>query len=87
MDMTRLRLAKSAAIAIVLAGVYFAAAKLGLRLAFVNANATAVWPPTGIALAGLLLGKTAISYLRLKSEVFGGVALVFIGITLALENL
>lgn len=40
-----------------------------------------------MSLAGLLLGKTAISYLRLKSEVFGGVALVFIGITLALENL
>ncbi len=40
-----------------------------------------------MSLAGLLLGKTAISYLRLKSEVFGGVALVFIGITLVLENL
>src|SRR5438874_10066704 len=38
-----------------LAAVYFAAGKLGLRLAFVHANATAVWPPTGIALAGLLL--------------------------------
>ena len=37
-----------------LAVVYFAAAKLGLRLAFVNASATAVWPPTGIALAALL---------------------------------
>src|SRR6266566_3902040 len=39
-----------------------------------------------MSLAGLLLGKTAISYLRLRSEVFGGVALVFIGITLVLEN-
>src|SRR5262249_5963033 len=37
-----------------LAAVYFFAAKLGLRLAFVNASATAVWPPTGIALAALL---------------------------------
>lgn len=39
----------------VLAAVYMIAAKLGLRLAFVHASATAVWPPTGIALAALLL--------------------------------
>jgi len=38
-----------------LAAVYFAAAKLGLRLAFVNPSATAVWPPTGIALAAFLI--------------------------------
>ena len=38
-----------------LAAVYFAAAKLGLMLAFVHASATAVWPPTGIALASMLL--------------------------------
>src|SRR3954467_12896822 len=38
-----------------LACLYFAAGKLGLSLAFVNASATAVWPPTGIALAALLL--------------------------------
>ena len=35
--------------------LYFVGAKLGLRLAFVNASATAVWPPTGIALAAVLL--------------------------------
>ena len=35
--------------------LYIAAAKLGLRLAFVHASATAVWPPAGIALAALLL--------------------------------
>jgi len=34
---------------------YTAAAKLGLALAFVNASATAVWPPTGIALAAVLI--------------------------------
>src|ERR671934_766548 len=34
---------------------YLAAGKLGLKLAFVNASATAVWPPTGIALAAVLL--------------------------------
>ena len=38
-----------------LTGVYFVAGKLGLSLAFVHASATAVWPPTGIALAALLL--------------------------------
>src|SRR5207249_5808460 len=34
---------------------YFAAGKLGLKLAFVNASASAVWPCTGIALAAFLL--------------------------------
>ena len=36
------------------AGAYFAAGRLGLRLAVVNPSATAVWPPAGIALASLL---------------------------------
>jgi signal transduction histidine kinase len=40
---------------VLLAVGYFLAAKLGLMLAIVHASATAVWPPTGIALAGLLL--------------------------------
>jgi PAS domain S-box-containing protein len=40
---------------VALSGVYFVAGKLGLSLAFVHASATAVWPPTGIALAALLL--------------------------------
>jgi len=34
---------------------YFAAGKFGLALAFVHASSSAVWPPTGIALAALLL--------------------------------
>ena len=38
-----------------LAAIYFAGAKLGLSVAFVNPSATAVWPPTGIALAALLV--------------------------------
>src|SRR2546421_4753420 len=38
-----------------LAAVYALAGKLGLLLAFVHASATAVWPPTGIALAAFLL--------------------------------
>src|SRR5690242_7112712 len=37
------------------AAVYFGAARLGLALAFVNASASAVWPPTGVAIAALLL--------------------------------
>jgi PAS domain S-box-containing protein len=37
-----------------LAGVYFAAAKLGLSLGFVE-QVSAVWPPTGIALAAVLV--------------------------------
>src|SRR5262245_50865615 len=38
-----------------LAGVYFGAAKLGLSLAVVAEQVTVVWPPTGIALAAVLL--------------------------------
>src|SRR2546422_6056558 len=34
---------------------YFLAGKLGLAFAIVHANATPVWPPTGIALAAVLL--------------------------------
>src|SRR3989442_3702183 len=45
------------AMLVLLAVVYFAAAKVGFMLAFVHASATAVWPPTGIALAAnLVLG-------------------------------
>src|SRR5262245_28339577 len=39
---------------VLLAGVYFAAGKLGLSLALVHPSATPVWAATGIALAGLL---------------------------------
>jgi diguanylate cyclase (GGDEF)-like protein len=35
--------------------VYFAAARLGLQVAYLNPSATPVWPPTGIALAALLV--------------------------------
>src|ERR1041385_5814446 len=38
-----------------LAAIYYLAARLGLRLAFVNASATPVWPPTGIAITAMLL--------------------------------
>lgn len=39
----------------ILAAAYVVAGKLGLQLAFVHASATAVWPPTGIALAAFLV--------------------------------
>src|SRR5712692_3480103 len=37
-----------------LALIYFIAGKLALRLAFLHASASPVWPPAGIALAALL---------------------------------
>jgi putative Mn2+ efflux pump MntP len=39
-----------------------------------------------MSLAGLWLGSMAITYLKLKTELLGGVALVLIGITLAIDN-
>src|SRR2546426_10974784 len=49
------RLLRNAVVLVGLAAVYFVAGKLGLRLASVNASATAVWAPTGIALAAFLI--------------------------------
>jgi integral membrane sensor domain MASE1 len=40
---------------VVLTLVYFVAGKLGLKLAFLHASASPVWPPAGIALAVLLV--------------------------------
>ncbi len=40
---------------VVLAAVYHLVARLALQLAYVQANTTPVWPPSGIALAALLL--------------------------------
>ncbi len=40
---------------VAVAGVYVIAGRLGLTLAFVNASATAVWAPTGIAVAAILV--------------------------------
>src|SRR5437899_2029948 len=38
-----------------LAAVYYFAAKLGLRFAYINSSVTTIWPPTGIALAAFVL--------------------------------
>src|SRR3989442_1056582 len=40
---------------VLLALVYFAAGRLGLSFAQINRSTSAVWPPTGIALAAFLL--------------------------------
>jgi len=42
-------------LSLLIAIVYFAAAELGLSLASVHENVTPVWPPTGIAIASLLI--------------------------------
>jgi PAS domain S-box-containing protein len=43
-------------VTLLLVGVsYFIAGKIGLQFAFVNTNTTAIWAPTGIALASYLL--------------------------------
>jgi anti-anti-sigma factor len=46
--------------ALLVAAVYFIAAKGGLRLASLNPSATPIWPPTGIAIAALLLSGTRV---------------------------
>src|ERR671935_1205158 len=53
--MSRLRVPYPVRVALI-AGAYFGSAKLGLELAFAHSSITAVWPPTGIALAALVLG-------------------------------
>lgn len=39
--------------------IYHLAARLGLRMAYVQANTSPVWPPTGISIAALLLFGTS----------------------------
>jgi len=38
-----------------LAAIYYFAARLGLRFAFINSSVTTIWPPAGIALAAFVL--------------------------------
>src|SRR5512140_638792 len=40
---------------LILAIAYHLAARLGLKMAYVQANTSPVWPPTGIGLAALLI--------------------------------
>ena len=66
-----LRRAPYVAQLILVAGAYFAAAKLALFFAIPPGYATAVWPPSGIAVAALLLLGN-----RIWPGVWAGVALV-----------
>src|SRR4051812_6487271 len=40
---------------VLLAALYYAAAKIGLRLAYLNGAVTALWPPIGVGIAALVL--------------------------------
>src|SRR5207247_7099830 len=53
--LTLVRLTKYWAVVAILAAMYFVAARYGLRLAYVHPSATPIWPPTGIALAAMLV--------------------------------
>jgi len=44
----------------VIAALYIVAARVGLTIDTISGFATLVWPPTGIALASLLLGGSAL---------------------------
>ena len=46
---------RTAATVIILTVLYFVAAKLSLKLAYLHASASPVWPPAGIALAAIIL--------------------------------
>src|SRR5256885_16841748 len=46
---------QTAASILAFAAVYFCAGRFGLSLALVNPSASAIWPPTGLALAATLL--------------------------------
>ncbi|HSF56955.1 MAG TPA: MASE1 domain-containing protein, partial [Candidatus Binatia bacterium] len=46
---------KTGAFIVILALLYFCAGSFGLSLARVHPSASAVWPPSGIALAAILL--------------------------------
>ncbi len=49
------RRALDAAAVIVLAGLYYVAAKIGLRLAYLDGAVTALWPPVGVGIAALVI--------------------------------
>src|SRR5256886_8267490 len=53
--MTQSRWLRRVGLLVALAAVYVIAGKLGLKLAFVTASASPVWPCTGIALAAFVL--------------------------------
>jgi PAS domain S-box-containing protein len=52
---TKIRSPQYAFVAVAVAIIYFAAAEFGLSLASVHTSVSPVWPPTGIAIAALLV--------------------------------
>jgi signal transduction histidine kinase len=42
----------------VVTGLYYGAARAGLRLGYLNGSVTAVWPPVGVGIAALVIGGT-----------------------------
>ncbi len=51
----RSNLPRDAGKVLIVAFAYYAAARLGLRLALIERNVTPLWPPTGIALVAFLV--------------------------------
>jgi PAS domain S-box-containing protein len=49
------RLGRYAASICIVAALYYAAAKVGLRLAYLHGAVTALWPPVGVGIAALVL--------------------------------
>src|SRR5262245_44056540 len=69
---SRARPLGSAVVALILVGLaYFTFAHLGLRLASINSSATPIWPPTGIAIAAVLLWGN-----RIAPAIFVGALLI-----------
>ncbi|HSD49441.1 MAG TPA: SpoIIE family protein phosphatase [Actinomycetota bacterium] len=62
---------------VVLAVVYYAAARLSLRLALVEDNITPLWPPTGVAL---------VAFLRYGRRVWPGVAIAALLVNLPIST-
>ena len=69
----------------VIAAAYYGSAKVGLDLAFATGSVTAIWPPTGIALAALCFGAAVwpgVALGALLANAWTGVPLVTVlGIT------
>src|SRR5439155_6114204 len=67
------RLVRRLGLLVALAAAYFVTGKRGLRFALVNPSASAVWAPTGIALAAFLLQVYAV-----WSAIFLGAFLLYV---------
>ena len=72
------RISRDDLVAILVLGVlYYAAARLGLRLAIVEDNITPLWPPTGLAL---------VAFLRYGRRLWPGVAIAAFLVNLPITN-